>query len=285
MGRMARAGMALTAFLSASITLGAEPGCSPARDDADFMLAAPRLHHAAEPFSTVLAPDAIVATEVQSVDTDFLRSDRAIAVTTPLSAKFDAGQLFGHRLVDGIVRPCVYRPPMIPYQPPVDEEGRPFPTDCLEDRDGDGRYETILFFAYHAAAGHGIVEARIDPVRLEPLPQAPDDHARFYLYRRLRVVSVSADRVRLASDIAVGGPAPGRTALNYAAQPASEVEVPLNEGEADVGGLKLRLLHVGGAWTATPRGVFSPWVGLFCGNSRMWVLRPPAAGPHPAGAQ
>ncbi len=272
--KIGKAGVALIMLLAAG-RAGADSSCSLSRDDNDYGLRPPRLLQPVQSFSTVLAPNAIVATETQIVDLDLFRTDRAVTISSPITLHLDAGQAFGHRWIEGVVRLCIDHG-LTPFEPPEDEEGRSFPTICLEDHDADGRYETIRLFAYRAAPGHGILDGRIDPVRLEPLRDRPSpDSDRYLLYRRLRVVSVTQDRARFISDFAVVGRGEAASDIDYRPASTSEIEVALHEGDVEVSGLKLHLLHVGGSWTATPKGAFSTWAGLYCYDSRIWLFRAP----------
>jgi hypothetical protein len=277
MRKVSKGGMALVLMLMAGRAAGADPTCSPSREDINYMLKSPRLLQPVQSFSTVLAPDAVVATETQALDMVLLQIDRPITTSAPLALHLDAGQTFGRLMIEGAVRPCVYHGTK-PFRPPTDEDGRPFPTICLADHDGDGRYESIDLFAYRAAPGHGILQARIDPVRLEPLrDSSAPDLGRYLVHRRLRVVSVAGDRVRFISDFATIVPGSDSGDVHFRPYPSSESEVALREGDVEVSGLKLRLLHVGDSWIATPRGAFSTWVGLYCYDSRIWLLRAPEA--------
>lgn len=279
MRKNGKAWIALLTMLAAGTAAGADPPCPGSRDDIDYALQAPRLVQPLQPFSTVLARDAVIGTEADAIDLELLRIDRAVTISAPLPLRLNAGQAFGRLMIEGEVRSCVYHGTS-PFHPPIDREGRQFPTICLEDHDGDGRYETVRLFAYHAAPGQGILEGRIDPVRLEPLREVPTpDFARYAIYRRLRVLSVTGNDARFVSDYAVNVPGRGGDEPTYRLLWDSEVEVALHEGDLNVGGLKLHLLHLGDSWTATPTGAFSPWIGLYCYNSRIWLLHAPEARP------
>jgi hypothetical protein len=258
-------------LLGGALAPPAEKPCPTARNDTDFVYAQPRLVKPVEPLTTVIAPGAVLASEMQTVDPALRETDGPIAVESPL-ARFAAGTPVGTRLVEGEVRPCIYWGTK-PYQPPHDEEGRSFPTICLEDPNGDGAYERVRFFAYGAAAGKGIVESAIKPVRLRPHNREPDPvDSMMRLHRRLRVVAAADDRARLVVEHAYQNAFSGDTEPEYNAGPAFEQEIGLAEGEREVGGVRLNFLKIGEAWTAVPLGGFRPWLTYSCGNARIRFL-------------
>lgn len=247
--------------------VGGQDGPCPERHEGEYAYAEPRMIQPIAPLSTRLVPGATVATEVQAVGVALLETDRAIDVAAPLVARFPAGTRMGGRLVEGELRPCVYWG-REPFQPPVDEEGRPFPTICLHDADEDGAYETIRFFAYRAAPGRGVLEAAIDPVRLLPRPE----DSMLLAFRRLRVIAVSRDRVRLATEHAVTFDEDAEP--SYHSTPAGEIEFALREGSLAIAGITLEALHLGRHWTVTPSGRFPDWIRFECQGARLEVGGP-----------
>jgi len=248
--------------------------CPTARNDVSYVYAPPRMAAEVLRLSTRVEPGAVIAVEIQGADYTLRKTDRVIETTAPLAARFETGTTIGRRQVDGVMRDCVYRG-LRPYQPPVDEDGRPFPTVCLEDSDSDGGYETLRFFAYRAAAGRGIIEAAISPVRLLPFPAAADPMESLLLvHRRLRVLSVAGNHARFVVEHAYTYPPRGDVEPSFLSSSAGEVGVELREGALEVAGLRLHAVHLGESWTVTPTGGFRPWIDFVCEGAELRLGAP-----------
>lgn len=251
--------------------------CPTARNETNFVYAAPQRVAEVARLSTRLTPGAIIGTEVQAMNPVLKRTTQPIETTTPLVARFEAGTMFGRKYVEGAIRDCIFWGTN-PFQPPVDEDGRPFPTICLEDSDSDGGFETMRFFAYRAAAGRGILETRISPVRFEPHQSIVDmESAHTLAFRRLRVVSIEGNRLRLDIEHALTAPAFRPTEPNFVTAPTA-VDVELHEGTMTLAGLDFHVLHMGQSWTVTPAGDFRRWIGFDCEGMRVRLIDLPGEG-------
>lgn len=259
------------AMLSSSVDAApAERACPTQVNDIDFALKDPVQTEPAQ-LSTVLAPGADVAVQLAAFEPELQETTGAISVSGPIKVNFGAGTRIGYRSIDSRRLPCVFWG-LEAYEPPVDDEGRPFPAICLIDKDGDGSYEQLRMFAYKAQQGKGIIEAAIAPVKLRPHHRPVADKPFMQMHRRLRVESIDDRKAVLISELAFTTASPyGPQEPTYRPQ-GNPMQVPLREGVTEVGGVPLTLARIGDQWIATPRGNARPWTGLECDRARISIL-------------
>lgn len=256
----------LSLLLVGGLAHAEDAPCPSARDNVDFIYGQPHVAIAPQPLATVLAPGAVIATEVATLAPAIEQTDRAIDVDGPIAVHLPATQKFGRRVVDGEVLPCVYWG-LAAFEPPRDDEGRMFPTICLAAGEKDGSSGTLRFFAYKAAAGKGVFDAPIAPVRLRSVDESSVPGERLQVHRRLRVASIDDDSVHLINEYAAL-PIGATNEPNFRPD-EGEMIVPLREGPIQAAGLTLTLLSIGDAWSVTPRGDFDPWVRFECDGARV----------------
>lgn len=271
--RMRLLSLASAAVLLAGSAEGGLPDrpCPTQVNDTEYAYRDPVLVELNSSLSTLLATDAIVAIQSASFEPQLQQTSGAISLEAPLKVGFEAGTRVGLRPISGKLLPCVFWG-IEAYEPPVDEDGRPFPLICLADNDADGSYETLRMFAYKAQAGRGIIEAKIKPLKLLPDTRSVSDKAYVALYRRLRVLSVDDTRAVFVFEVGSTVASPyGPQEPKY--QPEGQpVSVVLRQGVLDVAGVPLRFARVADQWIATPAGKGRPWVALECERSRIKVL-------------
>lgn len=245
--------------------------CPTQVNDTEYAYKDPVLVELNSSLSTLLATDAIVALQSASFEPQLQQTSGAISLEAPLKVAFDAGTRVGLRPIGGKLLPCVFWG-IEAYEPPIDEDGRPFPLICLADSDSDGSYETLRMFAYKAQSGRGIIEAKIKPLKLLPDTRPVSDKAYVALYRRLRALSVDDTRAVFIFEVGSTVASPyGPQEPNYRPD-GQPVPVVLKEGVVDVGGVPLRFGRVADQWIATPAGKGRPWVALECEGSRIKIL-------------
>ena len=247
-----------------------DPTCPTQANDAEYAYKDPVLVQPNPKLSTLLAPDAVVALQSASFEPQLQQTSGAISLEAPLKVSFDAGTRVGFRPINGDLMPCVFWG-IQAYQPPVDEDGRPFPLICFADSDSDGSYETLRMFAYKAQTGKGIIEAKIKPLKLLPDTRPVSDKAYVAVYRRLRVSTVDGNRAVFVFEVGSTVASPyGPQQPDYRPE-GQPVPVPLKEGLVEVSGVPLNFARVADQWVATPAGKGRPWIGLECERSRIKV--------------
>ena len=208
--------------------------------------------------SVPAAADAIIASETLRLAALHFQLADPIVVGPPFNVRYPAGTDVPRLVQDGAIRHCIRQRGT--YTPPEDEHGEIYPGLCLEDRDGDGRFETAILKPYHPERVRDRAMP-ISPVRLAPNPSAmEEDRDAVRLTRRLRVAHVGADGVLV---LAEQGAIPARQAeaTAFAGRPEESVTLPLRDGaNAALGGIQLRLLRDGDGWRIAASGALAPWM-------------------------
>jgi hypothetical protein len=167
----------------------------PPNSDGDAVYADPSVLQALElPPSIAAEVDAVVAAESMQLLPVHFRLAGPFAAGAPFDARFPPGTDIKQLVEEGEIRNCIRQHGT--YTPPEDENGEIYPGICLEDRDGDGAYETALFLPYLDQFPPRTIA--IEPVRLEPNPAAMTaDREAFSVQRRIRVAALESGVVRL----------------------------------------------------------------------------------------
>lgn len=208
--------------------------------------------------SQSLVVDAVIASETLRLVPLHFRTAGPISTGPPFNAVHPAGTDFRRLIRDGTTRYCVVH--LGVYRPTVDEHGAVYPGFCLEDRDQDGRYETVVLEPYDPE--HAPVRTiAIAPISLEPNPQGEaDDPQALRVKRRIRVTFVDAREARIAAE---QGIAASREAdvTGYYGRPADVVTLSLRDGASGaVGGINFRLVREGAGWRVDATGQLQPWL-------------------------
>jgi hypothetical protein len=259
--------LAMVSTLLSSQSALAQQRCPQTATDGDFALHEPGTRQPLAPFTTLLTADAVLTSESEAYEPDLWETDAPIELNKPVRLALKKATRFGNRFFEGQVHRCVFWG-LDAFEPPIDDEGRGFPTICLEDRDHDGGFETLRLYAYKAQPGKGTIETNISPVRLNAYsgPVAAKPFMTFY--RRVRVASVDGERATFRVEFGWLSASPFAPTEPTFGEPQS-LSIPLHEGILTVGGIELNVIRAGDQWSATPTGHSSPWVRLECGGSKV----------------
>jgi hypothetical protein len=212
-----------------------------------------------------LAADAVIASETFEMLPLSFRLTAPITLGPPFTTVFPAGAKFRRLIRDGAVRHCLRREGI--YTPAFDEHHEIYPGLCLEDRDGDGRYETAILEPYDPEHAPNR-EARIAPVGLEPDPAAAASQPQaLTLNRRIRVTHLDAGEVQL---VAEQGSTASRPAIitSYYGRPEDSLSLSLRDGASGMlGGVNLRLVRDGTGWRIAASGRLAPWLEVRDGGN------------------
>jgi hypothetical protein len=210
--------------------------------------------------SQPLALDAVIASETFRLVPLHFRNDVPIAVGAPFNATHPAGTDFRRLIRDGTTRYCVVHRGV--YRPVLDENGAVYPGFCVEDRDGDGRYETAVLEPYDPE--HAPVRTfAIAPVGFEPNPSmAADDPQAIRVKRRIRVTFVGPSEARVAAEQGLANSLQADV-TSYFGRPAEVVTLPLRDGASgSLGGVDFRLMRSGAGWSIAATGRLQPWLEI-----------------------
>jgi hypothetical protein len=231
----------------------------PGVSDGDAVFDVPRrVDASALPASVPLAVDAVVASETLRLLPVHSKLAGPIAIGPPFNISHPAGTDVPRLLKDDRIRNCLRQRGW--FTPPRDERGEIYPSLCLEDRDGDGLYETAILLPYDQARLPERV-VRIAPVRLAPNSEDaeadPDGHT---ARRRIRVTHIGPDEVEVVIE---QGLALSRRheITDYYSMAEHHLTIPLREGaRGSLGGIELRLHRDGTGWRIAATGRFAPWL-------------------------
>ena len=230
----------------------------PPNSDGDAVYADPSVLQALElPPSIAAEVDAVVAAESMQLLPVHFRLAGPFAAGAPFEARFPPGTDIKQLVEEGEIRNCIRQHGT--YTPPEDENGEIYPGICLEDRDGDGAYETALFLPYLDQFPPRTIA--IEPVRLEPNPAAMTaDREAFSVQRRIRVAALESGVVRLVLEHGLAPtyrPDRGR----FDSGPDDSVILPLRQDVAvELGGIIVRAERDGATWRLVPSGRFPSWL-------------------------
>ena len=210
--------------------------------------------------SQPLAADAVIASETVLLLPLSFQLAAPVVIGPPFNSSYAAGTQIKRLVRDGATRNCVRH--RGPYSPAHDEKGEIYPGLCLEDRDGDGRFESAILEPYHPQRAPERVVG-IPPVRLEPSAlRGEDDPDAFRVQRRIRVTHVDATGAQfIAEQGAAVANATGIT--SFYGRPEESLILPLQDGASgSVGGVQLRLQRAGEGWQVIAAGQLAPWLEL-----------------------
>jgi hypothetical protein len=218
----------------------------------------------------IVVPGAIVASAAVRIDERRWLLKEPIAVGAPFGFSVPAGSVFGSSIDEnGESRPCLNHKPYQSFIPPKDGEGEIYPSLCIREPQGPGRYAAVRLYPYFTDRAKPR-DLTIAPASLDPIP-AGTSHPMFgavLAVRRLRVTEVSGDVAVVALEMAWdkrledGGPRDPFVSLqNFGAK--QRVQLPLAEGEtASLGGITLTVHRAASGWTVTPSGGFDSWASV-----------------------
>ncbi len=205
-----------------------------------------------------MAPGAVIASETLELVPLYFRLAGPIVLAPPFNTLFPAGTEVRRLVRDGVIRHCVRHRES--YTPAHDEQNQIYPGLCLEDRDGDGRFETAILEPYDRE--HAPVRTvAITPVALEPDPAAAADESHpLRASRRLRIGQVGAGGVQIIAEQGVTLSRQDEIGI-YRGRPEESITLPLRDGASGaLGGVQLRLLRDGDGWRIAAAGRLAPWL-------------------------
>lgn len=208
--------------------------------------------------SQLLAADAVVASETMELPALYFQLAAPVALGPPFNSLTPAGTDVKRLMRDGAPRNCIRHRGS--YTPAFDEHGEVYPGLCLEDRDGDGLYETAILEPYNPQRAQ-VRTVAIAPVRLDPNPSgAAADPSALRVNRRLRVAQVGASEVRIVAEQGITMSRQGEMGQYYS-RPQDSLTLPLRDGaNGSLGGVRLRLLRDGAGWRIAAAGHLAPWL-------------------------
>lgn len=252
------------------------------------------------------AAEAVLALEKVQLTTQTWRTDREMTLPSQFRVDPPAGTLVVAMGSRQGVRRCIRDDPAV--NRPVMTAGIP----CLVDMDRDGRYETVEFYKERALIPMGRAKARFvlsrrltlpAPLGLVDEPQGTG-FTRLFAFRRLRIVDVAGDTLRVMTDIArqnaadesttIGKDRRGRIGLvrqqspgmrglppEYMPQARSLRTVALSDGAVQtIAGIRFRISRSGPKWTLTPLDErFPAWIRRACDGARLHIGNAPQVDP------
>lgn len=217
--------------------------------------------------SSVIASDAIVAADSESFEPRLWETDGPLDLQNPVKFHLKPGTLVGEMPFGGQSHKCVFWG-LGAFEPPIDDEGRSFPSVCLAQSDKNGATDTLELFAYRAAPGKGVLQVKVKPIHLKVHDAAIASKPYMTFFRRLRVASVTGNNATFVVEFAFTGASP------YSPQEplyraADTVAATLHEGVVTVAGIEFNLTQAGDQWMATPTGNSRNWIKFDCGGSKV----------------